>query len=357
MQNPFYITDTYTLLSAIDQITPPATFLLDRFFPNKLPVATSSMVAVEYRKGHRVLAPYVVKGARGAEMSRTNAQARIYNAPMIGARRILTSQDLEMRQFGESPVISTLSPQERAAQMQARDLVELTDAIYNRRNKMAADILTEGKTLIEGYADDGTTILADEIDFNFDGIITPTTNWSVTSAKIYDNIKDAVDAISAESNENPDIMICGRNIEKYLLSNKQMQEFLQVTNRQNLSIIGITPKYISPQARYLGTIPALNLEMYAYLETYWDAAEGKSKPFIPADSVIIGKAGRGNQIFGAVTLIDRNLGVQTYAAEMVPHYYSSEESQTTSVSVYSRCIVAPYEVDSWKHIKTCGNGD
>ena len=352
--NPYLITDTYTLLTAMESFKDPAVYLVDTFFPQKVPVVNTSKVAVEYRKGQRQLAPYIVRGARGAEMARTTISTKEYTAPMAGARRVLSTADLETRVFGEQPVYTTMSPQERAARLQAEDLKDLSGMIVNRRNKFASEILLTGKVEISGYADDGVLAVTDTIDYSFNGIKTPTKNWSDKSAKIYDDLLDTVNEIAEESGELPDIMVCGANVEKYLLANDTTKEFLMVSNRANLTIASLMPKYISPQARYLGTIHSLGLEMYSYLETYWDAESQKSKRYIPEDSVIIGKAGSGRQIFGAVTLVDQNLGVQTYASEIVPKYTVDELSQTISLSVYSRCILTPSEIGSWKHIKTCG---
>lgn len=353
MQNIF-TTDTVTLINAIESFKKPAAYLVDTFFPNTMPVAKSSWVAVEYRKGKRLLAPYIVKGSRGVSIAREQANAKFYSAPMTGARRILSISDLEIRNFGEEPIFSKLTPQERAAQIQARDLVDLQNMIFNTRNKMAAEILTTGKVEIKGYADDGKTFIADTIDFDFDNIITPQVLWNTSSAKILDDLTDAVNKIAEDSGELPDIMVCGANVEKYLLANKQLQDMLLISNRSNLTIASLQPKYISPQARYLGYINSLGLEVYSYLEKYDDDELQETVPFIPANSVIIGKAKKGRQIFGAISLVDKNVGVQTYSTPIVPQYIYSEEGNQISVAAYSRCILTPDEVTSWVHIKTCG---
>ena len=353
MEN-IYNLPTVTLLESVALFKTPASYLVDTFFSNKLPTANSSWVSVEYKKGKRSLAPYIVKGAKAMTVDREGSYSNLYNAPMIGAKRIITSADLEMRMFGEEPIFSKLGPQERAAQLQAKDLVDLQNMIFNRRNKMAAEILTTGKVEVKGFADDGKTFIADEINFDFTNIITPSTLWNANNAKILDDLTDAVNKIAEESGELPDIMVCGANVEKYLLSNKQLQDMLLISNRSNLTIASLQPKYIAPQARYLGYINSLGLEVYSYLETYYDDETDSTQPFIPANSVIIGKAKKGRQIYGAITLVDKNVGVQTYSAEIVPKYTYSEEGNQISLSAYSRCILTPEETTSWAHIKTCG---
>lgn len=347
--------DMITLIQAVQQIKPKATYLVDTFFPNKLPVSKTSRVAVEFMKGKRLLAPYIVKGSSGPAIARESAQANFYSAPMIGVKRILTVEELEHRQFGEEPIFSQLTPQERAAQMQARDLVFLQNLIYNRFNKMAADILTTGKVEINGFADDGILQRIDTIDYQFTGERTPTTLWSSASAKILDDLRTYVDEIAEDSGELPDIMVCGANVEKYLLQNKDIRDLLIIgSNRSNLTIASLNPKYVAPQSRYLGYINSLGLEVYSYLEKYYDEETGQSESFIPPNSVILAKAKKGKQLYGAVTLTDKNSGFVTYATDLVPRYLVSEENNQTSLSMFSRCLLVPDEVSSWIHIKTCG---
>lgn len=54
---------------------------------------------------------------------------------------------------------------------------------------MAADILQIGKCDIEGYADDGKTVLIINIAFGLDHKVTPTTTWDKAGATIYSDIR------------------------------------------------------------------------------------------------------------------------------------------------------------------------
>lgn len=353
MENIFGITDTFTLLGAVEQIKTPANYLTQTFFPNKMPTANTSWVAVEFKKGKRLLAPYIVRGSRGVNVSRDTAQARMYTAPMMGARRIISLQDVEQRMFGETPVYTTMTPEERAARMQARDLTELLAMIENRKNKICADILQTGKTVIQGYADDGQTYIEDEIDFQFDGIVTPTTTWDNAGATIYSDLRAACDRIAENTGTLPTLMLCGKNVEQYLINNTEIFKWLQILNPANLTMANFAPKYTAPQARYIGTIPALGLEIHSYLETYYDESDKKVKPFIDPDVAIVCNPGRGYQLTGAITLLESGQ-YHTYAAEYVPHYTFNDEANQTALAVYSRFIAVPDNLDDYVVIKTKG---
>ena len=58
---PFNFYDTHTLLMAVQQLAPAATFLRDRYFPTNdaSDIFSTEDVLVEYRDGVRKLAPFV----------------------------------------------------------------------------------------------------------------------------------------------------------------------------------------------------------------------------------------------------------------------------------------------------------
>ena len=62
-------TKTTTLLGVVEQNYPPNTVLVDTFFPLEDTFTTDS-VQIEYRKGSRMLAPYIVPGGHGVNMAR-----------------------------------------------------------------------------------------------------------------------------------------------------------------------------------------------------------------------------------------------------------------------------------------------
>lgn len=348
--NPWMITDTYQLIGTVEQIKQPASYLVDTFFPNQMPVSYSTWVSVEYTKQGRLLAPYVVKGGKGVNINRGTSRISSYKAPMVAPRRTIGLQDIELRQFGEQPIFSTIRPEERAARMQANDLVELLHLIQNRKNKMAADVLQTGKTKIKGYADDGVTVEADEIIFDWNGEVNVQTDWDQANATIYDDLRAASERIQEDSGYVPTLMLCGKNVEKYLLNNTELFKWLSIPNRQNLTMVSFAPHYTSPQARFIGYISALNLEVISYSETYTDD-DGQVKPFIDPDTVIIANPNRGKQLYGAITFMNQAGNWETVAANNVPVYLADPSAQQSSLAIYSRFLLVPDVMEDWLVLK------
>lgn len=352
---PIDYNDQISLVQAVEQIKPPAAFLLDTFFPKQAPIAVGDTVLVETRrKGREVVCPFIIEGSRGVEIGRSGSTLRFYSPPMMAVRRVITQRDIHQRMFGEQPIFSTMTPQERAARLQAEDLVDLLRLIANKKNYMAAEILQTGKTIVEGLADDGQIIRLDTIDFQPNNIITPTTPWSTATAPIFDDLQDAVDRIAEERGVLPTLMVCGRNVARYLRENKQILDWLLVPNRQSLTMASIAPRYTSPQTQFIGRIDALGLDVVSYLETYIDD-QGAVKSFLDPDTAIVAVPGEGSQAHAAITLIDDGeTHFQTYATAYVPQYTATKASNTMELAIFSKFMLVPDWISSWLTIKSCG---
>ena len=116
--------------------------------------------------------------------------------------------------------------------------------------------------------------------------------------------------------------------------------------------MNFAPQFISPQVRQIGRISALNLDLIGYNLTYIDD-DGQAQYFVDPDSVIIGVPGKGREIHCPVTIFQQG-NFHTISADIVPFYSSDDASQTTSLTVLSRYVLAPEVFNSWQCIKTEG---
>ena len=250
------------------------------------------------------------------------------------------------------PIFSTVSASERQAKIQADDLYDLITMTANRKNEMAASLLTTGKIKIGGYADDGVYQRLDEVEYDWDGEMTSTigTAWSSSSAKIFDDLQVMSEKIQEESGQVPTLLVVGKNVPKYLRANKSILDWLMIPNRQNAAVMSFTPRYVTANVMYVGRIEALNLEVVCYAETYTDD-DGQLRPYVGADDVIMGVPGRGKCLHAAVTLMGADGGFESYAAQYVPRYTTSLESNQSVLTLWSRFILAPSFVTDFVHAR------
>ena len=349
MQNPFLITDTYEMIKVVERIKAPANYLIEKLFPATRQIM-SDVLPIEYSKQGRRVAPFVVKGARPLNIAREKTSIKLYKCPLMGARRVIGLDDIESRGIGENPVYSTKTAEDRAAELQARDLKELKRMLINRRAAMIAELIQTGKITVKAFGDDGKVAAADEIEF--DGFQKVEKDWSASGATIFKDLEAASETIQEASGFVPDLLICGKNVFGYMRDNTKFKEYLLSANPNALAWLNFTPKYTAPQVRFIGYIPALNLEIVSYFETYQDD-DGETKSFIDPDTCILCRGGIGELCYGAMNYLDPAGNWQSAAAQEVPIYNFNHDAQTTSLTLYSRCLPIPTSIEDFicLHVK------
>ena len=345
--------DTITLLGLVERSFKPTTTLVDTFFPEVRTFVTET-VEMEYRKGTRKMAPFVVPGTKGVNMARSGSQLRVYKAPLMKPKRVIEASDLMRRGFGET-VYSQRTPAERAQALRAYDMAELIDSIARREEWMAAQALIGGSYQIAGYADDGKTTIIDTVTFDgFDNKITISGSgltWdNTTTAKPYDDIGDASQTIRRNAGLIPTVAICSANVANYLINNEQLRQYMLVPSRDNLALMSIQPRLVRPELMRVGYISALSLDIYAYDGGYEDE-DGTFTPYIPDDHMIIGIPGRGKRLYGAVTQLEADRQYYTYEGQYIPKVTVDLESDTSSLAMSSRCVICPEFMDDWAVLK------
>lgn len=334
--------NTLELIRVVERIKPPATFLVDAMFPQTQQI-TSDVLPVETLKAHRRIAPYIVDGTKGINIKREKTAVKLYSCPLMGVRRVIGINDIMRRGIGEMPIVSTKTPEERAQELAARDLVDLQRMLTNSQTAQAAELLQEGKITVKAYADDGKTPQEDVIDFNWTGKKNINASGDILKA-----LREASEEIQENAGIVPTLLICGKNVEDYMLNNSKFKEWLLSANANATRNINYQPKYTSPQVRHLGYVGALNLEMVSYTETYYDGEN--AIPFIEPDNAILCVPGRGRQIFGSISLL-QNKQWQTYAAQFVPYYSADDNAQTSSIALFSRFLLIPESIDDFVCLK------
>ncbi len=343
------INDTISLIRAAEQIKAPASYLVDQFFPAVEQNPTDTIM-MEYRKrGREKLAPYIVEGGKGVNVGREGSKFRVYSPPLVAPRRVITQRDVTKRGFGEIPYFSTVSVEERQEKLQADDLYDLISMVKNRKEAMAAELLSTGKITIEGFADDGVLQRLDEVQFEWLGDKPIMVSWDNTNAKIFDDLLTMSETIQEEAGEIPTLLVVGKNVPGYLWKNKQIMDWLNVPNRANAAFMSFEPRYLSPQVQFVGQITALGMTVICYNATY-TADDGSLVPFVGANDIILGCPGLGSVQHAAITMInDGETGFEGYAAEYVPSYTASKAAQAMTLTLWSRFILVPEVTGKWMH--------
>ena len=135
---------TLYMLAAIEELPLEHTFFKSRYFPTDdvTDVFNTSKVLADYREGSRKKAPFVMPRIGSLPVGREGFSTFELEPAYIGLSMPLTLDQLKKRGFGES-LMSGMTPEERARQMQIRDMAELSARISRTEEWMCCQVMLD----------------------------------------------------------------------------------------------------------------------------------------------------------------------------------------------------------------------
>lgn len=342
------IYETRTMLQAIEMMKPVRTFLKDTFFP--IPdTFTTEHVDVDYYKGRRKMAPFVSPLHSGKVTEREGFTTKTFKPAPVKPKRIITAADINKRSMGEN-IYSVKTPEERAAEILARDLSELDEEITRREEWMVAQILFTGKIDIIG---DGVNATLD-FDFTNKETLSGTDLWSDHSKDAQgkynsDPIEDLkqwrLDVIK-KSGVNPNLVIMASDVVSIFTKHPAVTSSL---DNRKIVLGQINPQTLPNGVTYIGSLSELGVDIYSYDEWYYDEVSETEKPMVPAGTVMIGSSNaRSSFNYGAVSLTTPGTGnFVTYEGTRIPDSWIKKDPDARYLQVHSMPLPVPHEVDSW----------
>lgn len=337
---------TITMLQAVRKMIPLRKFFTSTFFPGVRTHVTED-VLFDYKKGKRVMAPFVAPRRGGITVARDGYKTKKYTAPKIAPQRILTLDDLVTRGMGEN-LYSQLTPAQRQAQLLGTDLSELDDMIARRIEWMARELLLGKPIVVKGFIDKlDSQFVEDEIDFGFTNkvTLTSTAKWddAGSASKKYGNLKTwRLNTIKA-SGSAPTMAIFGQGAMEKFLADPQVEKML---DQQNATLALMHPSVKDEALTYYGTLPGLGMELYTYDDWFIDDA-GVEQAYIPDDHVILCRPNLGGFDYGAVTQMENDGQFHTYEGQRIPKSWADQNADARMIRLSSRPVPVPYDIDGW----------
>lgn len=335
---------TYELYQAISQAKPPASFFKDTFFSKSKTFVTEEIL-VDYKKGKRVMAPFVSPRQGGITIHREGFETKKITTPRIAPQRALTIGDLSSRGFGES-LHSLKTPAQRQMELESNDVKELDEMIAMREEWMAVQLLIEGKVDVSGrVSDSDERVVEQEVDYGFTNNIalSGTSAWNEEDADIYGDISNWRRKVIRSSGVAPDTLVLGEDAANAFLNNKKLMDKM---NKLNYNIGAIEPKLIDDAITFIGRLPGLGIEVYSYDEWFIDD-EGVEKPYIPEGVALLAKANSGTMAYGAISQMNDQQNIETFEGRIIPKKWADVENDVGMLRLSSRPLPIPDDVDSW----------
>lgn len=348
------IYQTTTMLAAIKKMFPVRTFFRDRYFETSAEdIFPTTEVLVEYRKGTKKLAPFVVPRRGGIEMEREGYTAYTYTPAYIAPERSLTIDFLEQKQFGET-LYSDQTPEQRQQNVLATDLAELSEMIDRREEWMASQLLQFGEIVMKHYGsspDKKNEKYQEKVlrfydkSTGFSNEFIPNHTWDDPASDKYEDLDAMVYMITDSGNMAADLCM-GSMAATAFLKDKTIQELL---NNRRIEIGNIKPTVTPQGVGHLGQIVVRGriLNIFIYDESYEDE-NGKNVPFFPPNKILITAPNMGRFLYGAISQIEQtDYVLHTYRAKRVPKYLANATDDVRKIRVASAPIALPKDAGAW----------
>lgn len=343
-------TKTADLLAAYKQERPVTTFLKDRYFADGVNFATDE-VLVEFKKGRRILAPFVSPQINGKVIKREGYTCKAFEPAMIQPKRVLSIDTLSRKGFGEA-FYNQLTPAERAVAITVEDLNELRGMIELRKEAMAAEVLQKNSLTMNYYTDSNDLKEVKNIAF-FDGQSNPaevsiTNKWNTAAADILADIKAMCVSLQHDGLAAREVLV-GSDVAAVITNNEKIQKLL---DNRRYEMGNWEPEELYDDVTLLGELNCYGkkVKIIEYLGSYEDEATGEDKDFIDSKSIIVTAPGCGVTNYGAITQIDYGQAdFTTYVEKEVPLY--EVKDQTRGVILKSAPLLQPKNLSPFRVAK------
>jgi hypothetical protein len=327
---------TSTLIEAFAQIPPAPSFLKDNLFP-RVVTSSSDLVSVEFYKGNQRLAPYCSRYSKGTAVPREKEQLQFFSPPFVKPVRDLTADDLF---YKSAPTPAAGGPENREAELLARDFTELDSLISRREEWMSSECLFQGKVkCVDG--DSGELVA--ELTYGTPSKTVPAKLWSDPTSDPLADLRGAMRLVSSQCGSSADLVIMGKNAADSFDAN---QNVLAAYDKMRIAPGVLTAKNLSWGVQSLGTYRGVPL--YVNESEYQDS-DNSMKPFVPVDNVLVASsAAAGSFAYAGVPQVDQDeRTIRVYEGARIPivSYENFEDIRKFRLS--SRPVPVPQNLSAW----------
>lgn len=359
--------NTRTLIEAVQTVKPVPHFFRDYFFNRSRTFGTKKVLA-EYKDGSQMAASFLAPRVHGTTIPRDGYEIREFEPFIIGAKRVLTLDQLEERGFGEA-LYTEKTPQERQMIYLREDLEKLEDVIAVREEALCARVFFENAIVINEEVNDmGRNLEPKEVRFYTEdvnpAIYSVSTDWTTSEAsgkQIYDDLANMIKRLRKRGLP-ANVVICGPEVMDVLLNNEFFIK--KADNRQLTQTLNLVPQELPDGVVHFLSVNINGriINFYSYDETYVERKfdeNGKTvigedgqpvmeeKPFIPYGKIGLGAFYSGEILYGAISQKERDDQFHTYEGKRVPRYLSTPDDDSRSVSLRAKLLPKPLNKCPW----------
>ncbi len=330
-----------TLTTAINQIAPPPSFLVDKVFTGGAP-RPSQVIDLELVQGVDKLVPFVTDVEGGTIIENTTREMNSIKAPRLRPKKKLDAPELlTERAVGSELYVAGGGDISRARQDRVRqELADLRNRILLTTEWMAAQALTGALTVNQDN-------IAFQIDYRFPSTHKVTlagdSRWGGASADIPGNLQDWADSIaSATKGKAANLLLLGSSAARKFEADAKVKDDL---DRRNYNAGRLAPEVGN---NYLGVYKGL--EVWRYPFEYTSGAGAKTKLIGPGAAVLLTTQAEFAMEYGLI--LDLKAGAQV-VGKYFAKSWTTEDPSTQWLLAESRPLPVVREIGSVVYAQVC----
>ena len=320
-----FLTNPRTMVEALRQNPAPRRFFMKTFFSRQR-THTTEAVEIDIQKTKRRMAGYANPINSAKVVEREGFVTKTVKPAYLKEKVPLRVKDLLTRQMGDT-MYDPVTPAQRAAALIGEDLRMLDSRFVRREEFMCAEALLTGKINIVG---DG---VSDVVDFGYEPgehvvTLSGTSCWNAADGDPMKDMDDWRIILNKRSGLLPNVAIVGGKVYWAVINNPKVKERL---DNRRVELGTIKPADLPEGIRYLGTLQPSMLDIYAYDEWYTDPVDGKDKPLVPEDVVLLGSTqARCEMNYGLIQNLKNPAAVSRFPSSWIEEDGSAQWLQLES---------------------------
>ena len=326
------------MLRQIQQMKPARNFLRDTFFRNSR-VFDTDTVDVDIVKGKRRIAPYVSPYLEGKKVERIGYQTNTIKPGYVKPKTETNVAHLLKRVPGVTVYEGNMTPAQRAAMQLGEDLRELNDMIDRTEEFQCAEALNTGVVTISGEGMNFT------VDFLMDAshkiTLAGANLWSDSASDPLKNLRTWRRKIIQDSGLNPDTIVMAANVVDVFLEHDRIKNTL---DNRRIDRGFINPQLLPDGVTYLGYMPEIGCDIYAYDEWYIDPVSEIETAMVPDNKVWMGASRAQNtKLYGLI----QDLKLGSFAVTRFPKSWEQEDPSVRWLLLQSAPLMALNQPDAF----------
>ncbi len=334
--------DLITLIAALKQVKRPNTFLWN-LLVGTIVEETTAKFEIHTKKAKRKVSPFVGKYTNGEISIREGSTISEYEPGKLAPIRVAHANELLERQFGQTIYGDSVSAEDLAIAQVSKELGEMDEEIFRSEMYLIAKLLTTGIMPIKGKTVD-RAITFGAINKE---VLSGSDLWSHDDSDPIGYLEAKQTEVLKETGILIDSIILTPEVAARLRNHPGIKDMLKYTTAD---ILRINPRTIGNGAKYIGTIPGLELDLYSFVDWYIDPETEKETTFIPEGGIIGVKSKSLKIHYGAhAQKVDGNTSV--FVGTRIPKHWSNSGEDHDNIRLIAKPLPVPEDVRGFFYSK------